>query len=132
MTRSIAFNQPLDWDTRVEHGINSPGLQSAARLGHERGDDDGDTFNNAEAFNQMLAWDTSSVTTIKSTFRNAKAFNSQLDWDTSSVTTMDSTFNTASAFNQPLAWDTSSVTTMQCTFFNAQPSTRSSPGIRAR
>ena len=66
-------------------------------------------FYNAKAFNSQLVWDTSKVTTMKSTFEDAKSFNQPLVWDTSKVTSMAQTFYGADGFSQDLAWDTSQV-----------------------
>merc|ERR1711935_575891 len=68
-------------------------------------------FRHAKAFNQPLAFDTSSVTNMYRMFHGARAFNQPLSFDTSSVIyTMGYMFYNALAFNQPLSFDTSSVT----------------------
>ena len=60
-----------------------------------------DMFNNANAFNQTLTVDVSSVTNIRSMFNGATAFNGNISsWNTSSVTNMSSIFSNARAFNQ--------------------------------
>ncbi|KAL1503849.1 hypothetical protein AB1Y20_012313 [Prymnesium parvum] len=100
-------------------------------------------FAQASSFNQLLNWDTSSVTYMNSMFSRASSFNQPIDWDTSSVTSMTSKclamlgmhhtcralatlatqshaaartrmFEQASNFNQPLSLITSSVTDMSC------------------
>ena len=50
---------------------------------------------------------------MKHTFEDAEAFNSELAWDTSSVTTMHGTFYYATSFNKQIgSWDTSKVRTL--------------------
>ena len=55
-------------------------------------------FSGAEAFNQPLNFDTSSVTSMSYMFYGASAFNQTLEWDTSSATSatsMDGMFSGA-------------------------------------
>ena len=76
-------------------------------------------FSHASAFNQVLSFDTSSVTDMRYMFSHASAFNQVLSFDTSSVTDMRYMFSHASAFNQVLSFDTSSVTDMRYMFSHA-------------
>jgi len=52
-------------------------------------------------------------------FFGAEAFNQPLSWNTSSVTGMENMFEGAAAFNQPLSFDISSVQTMEYMFYGA-------------
>ena len=82
-----------------------------------------------EHHHQLLSWNTSSVTTMKSTFNRATAFNGNLSgWDTSNVTRMDNMFDNNTVFNNGasagasstiLSWDTSKVTNFNNMFANA-------------
>jgi hypothetical protein len=65
------------------------------------------TFWGAEAFNQQLDWDTSSVTSMMNTFTDAKAFDQTLgDWDVDSVTSFSDAFEgTALSSNDDLKAD---------------------------
>ena len=83
---------------------------------------DEDMFGNAIAFNQDIsAWNTAEVTTMKRMFYNAAAFNGDVSaWNTAAVTTMNSMFYKATAFNQDIsAWNTAKVTRMDYMFYNA-------------
>ena len=62
----------------------------------------------ATVFNQdLLRWDTSSITSMKSMFHLDTVFNQDLSsWNTSSITDMTSMFSHAKAFSQDLcAWN---------------------------
>ncbi|KAL1523850.1 hypothetical protein AB1Y20_018771 [Prymnesium parvum] len=113
-----SFNQPLNWDTSsvttmsskcpfppprpacttlAVHSPHTPSLQHThvgASLGsravHELLRVCADMFYEASSFNQLLDWDTSSVTDMSIMFNRAISFNQPLDWDTSSVTDMSS------------------------------------------
>jgi surface protein len=64
------------------------------------------------------AWDTSEVTSMKGAFYQASAFNTPIGaWDTRNVTDMSFMFYAAHGFNQPLNWNTSSVETMALMFY---------------
>ena len=66
-------------------------------------------------FNEDIsAWNTISVTNMRSMFYRATSFNQNIGgWNTSSVTTMQQMFDRATAFNQNISgWNTSSVTHM--------------------
>eukprot|EP00964_Phaeocystis_antarctica_P078497 scaffold48818_cov29-Phaeocystis_antarctica.AAC.1 len=56
---------------------------------------------------------------MRAMFDGASAFNQLLNFDTSSVTTMERMFHYASAFNQPLRFDTSKVEDMHLMFLGA-------------
>ena len=73
-----------------------------------------DMFFFSEQFNQVLSFDTSSVTNMSRMFR-LSGQNSSLSFDTSSVEDMSFMFE-QSVFNQPLNFDTSSVTDMSRMF----------------
>ena len=73
-----------------------------------------DMFFFSEQFNQVLSFDTSSVTNMSRMFR-LSGQNSSLSFDTSSVEDMSFMFE-QSAFNQPLNFNTSSVTDMSRMF----------------
>tara|TARA_B110000858_G_C17798179_1_gene473653 strand:- start:278 stop:2341 length:2064 start_codon:yes stop_codon:yes gene_type:complete len=78
-------------------------------------------FQQAWAFDQDIGyWDTGDVTKMRAMFDEAKKFNQDIgNWDTSRVTNMLTTFNEAALFNQDLNWDTSSVTQMTSMFKQA-------------
>ncbi|MFW6285665.1 MAG: BspA family leucine-rich repeat surface protein [Nanoarchaeota archaeon] len=77
-------------------------------------------FSGANSFNQPLDnFDTSSVTDMSYMFFLATSFNQSLNFDTSSVTNMSYIFGDANSFNQPLNFDTSSVTDMSGMFYSA-------------
>lgn len=70
-------------------------------------------------FNQDIrAWNTSRVTTMRSMFQTALVFNQDIGkWNTLNVTDMSRQFNNALAFNQDIGkWDTSNVTNMELMF----------------
>ena len=80
-------------------------------------------FSGKKTFNgDIIGWDTSQVTDMKTMFRGAAAFNQDIGgWDVSSVKTMQGMFNMqdvdTSTFNQDIsAWDTSQVTNMKWMF----------------
>ena len=79
-------------------------------------------FQYAIRFNQqLLNWDTSSVTTMEFMFQQAWAFDQYIgDWDTRDVKKMGRMFEEAKVFNQNIGnWDTSSVTQMTSMFEKA-------------
>jgi len=76
-------------------------------------------FYHADAFNQPLTFDTSSVTTMEGMFAHASSFNQPLTFNTAKVTTMSWMFAAARAFNQPLTFNTAQVTDMSFMFEGA-------------
>ena len=70
----------------------------------------------------ISGWDTSRVTSMRSTFHGCNLFNQPLSsWDTSNVTSMRSMFNHAFDFNQDISgWDVSNVTDMRSMFEDAR------------
>ena len=79
-------------------------------------------FYKAFAFNQDIgAWNTASVTTMRSMFNSVPYFNQDISaWDTSSVTEMDTMFYRAIEFDQDVGdWDMSKVTNVKYMFYKA-------------
>jgi len=86
------------------------------------------------------AWDTSSVTTMKTMFAACIAYTGQGigAWDISSVTSIKGMFHGCKSFREHIgAWDTASVTDMSyqfygCTGFNADISATGVLGVRRK
>ena len=83
-----SFNQPLDWDTSKVTCMGSDVfrrtvLRPGARLGYERGDEDGQHVHQRQGLQLGAHLGHDSVTDMWNTFNNARAFNSPLVWDTS-------------------------------------------------
>ena len=75
--------------------------------------------NVTSGFNEDIsAWDTSNVTTMRSMFQSQTSFNQDIGtWNVSNVTSMYAMFFGATPFNQDIdAWDVSSVTDMEAMF----------------
>ena len=75
--------------------------------------------NVTSGFNEDIsAWDTSNVTTMRSMFQSQTSFNQDIgSWDVSSVTDIYAMFFGATPFNQDIGtWDVSSVTDMEAMF----------------
>ena len=96
---SIAFNQPLEWDT--SNVINMSSM-----------------FSSCTNFNQPLEWNTSNVTDMSRMFCCCTNFNQPLELNTSNVTNMCHMFIGCTKFNQPLEWNTSNVTNMRSMFYD--------------
>ena len=76
----------------------------------------------AASFNEDIsAWGTSGVTTMRRMFYDASAFNQDLgDWAVDSVTDMSSMFYDASAFDQDLGWCVNDDVNKDLAFYNTQ------------
>jgi surface protein len=70
----------------------------------------------------LVKWNTASVTTMKYAFAGASAMNTDMSkWNVAKVTTMHETFSKTTAFEGTglTHWDTTSVTTLEQTFDGA-------------
>lgn len=79
-------------------------------------------FEDSAANPQLVAWDTSNVTSMAYMFSRTATFNQDIGgWNTSSVTHMGGMFSLAVAFDQDIgAWDTSKVTRTEYMFNQAR------------